>query len=195
MEFDFFSPLQVSENRATVMLRHAYWEVKNECFRILAGQYWDLMSPLLPGTLMYSVGWSGGNLGYRRAQLRYERLHSSYPIGCLLSLQGAVSLNLWDETASLNGYHEGWPVVQMRTAVTLGQRGNSARPITVGVSGHLGEQFYQRDLGNENDDTTEKTWSFNVDVHFPVAQSSWAFRESFSRVPTWGITWRAFFRV
>jgi hypothetical protein len=169
VEIDFFSPLQVSENRATVMLRHAYWEVKNDCFRILAGQYWDLMSPLLPGTLMYSVGWSGGNLGYRRAQLRYERY---IPLSdwLLLTLQGAVATDLWDETASLNGYHEGWPVVQMRTAVTLGQRGNSARPITVGVSGHIGEQFYQRDLGNENDDITEKTWSFNVDVHFPVAK-------------------------
>lgn len=169
VEIDFFSPVQVSENRASVMLRHAYVEVKNDYFRILAGQTWDLMSPLLPNTLMYSVGWGVGNLGYRRAQLRYERY---FPVSdtLLLTLQGAMATNLPDELAGLNGDHEGWPIIQMRTAVTLGERGKGRRPITLGCSGHIGEQFYARNLAIDTDDVKEKTWSCNVDVHVPITE-------------------------
>lgn len=169
VEIDFYSPVQVSENRASVMLRHAYVEVKNEYFRILAGQTWDLMSPLLPNTLMYSVGWGVGNLGYRRAQLRYERYIPASD-WLLLTLQGAVATNLWDEAPGLNGDHEGWPVIQMRTAVTLGNRGQGGRPVTIGCSGHIGEHFYERNPAIDVDDTKERTWSFNVDVHMPITE-------------------------
>ena len=48
-------------------------EVKDDDFRFLVGQTWDVISPLYPGMLMYSVGWDGGNIGYRRAQVRGER--------------------------------------------------------------------------------------------------------------------------
>lgn len=169
VEIDFYSPVQVSENRAGVMLRHAYVEVKNEYFRILAGQTWDLVSPLIPNTLMYSVGWGVGNLGYRRAQLRYERY---FPVSdqLLFTLQGAAATNLADELPGLNGDHEGWPVIQMRAAVTLGQRGQGGRPITLGCSGHVGEQFYARDPLTAADDVKEKTWSLNVDIHMPITE-------------------------
>ena len=61
------------ENKSTIMLRHAYFDVKNDDFRLLVGQTWDVISPLNPGMLLYSVGWDGGNIGYRRAQFRGER--------------------------------------------------------------------------------------------------------------------------
>lgn len=73
VEIDFQNSVLSTENRATIMLRHAYMEAKNEEFRLVFGQTWDIISPLYPGTLMYSVGWDGGNIGYRRAQLRGER--------------------------------------------------------------------------------------------------------------------------
>ena len=169
VEIDFFSPVQVPENRAGVMLRHAYWEVKNEYFRLLAGQTWDLNAPLLPGTLMYSVAWGVGNLGYRRAQLRYERY---IPVSNVVqfALQGALAVDLADNTPGLNGDHEGWPVIQMRSAVTLGERGPGKRPITLGFSGHIGEQFYERDPAVDTDDGKEKTWSFCVDLHMPLTE-------------------------
>lgn len=44
-------------NKGTVMLRHAYVEVKNDYYRFLAGQTWDIIAPLNPPTIMYSVGW------------------------------------------------------------------------------------------------------------------------------------------
>ena len=72
MEFDF-QGASAQENKGAVLLRHAYWEVKDEEFRLLAGQTWDIISPLYPTTTMYTVYWAAGNIGYRRAQFRGER--------------------------------------------------------------------------------------------------------------------------
>ena len=46
VEFDFQGTLS-PENKGSVLLRHAYWEVKDEEFRLLAGQTWDVISPLI----------------------------------------------------------------------------------------------------------------------------------------------------
>ena len=62
-----------NENQATIQIRHAYAEVYNDNFRLLAGQTSDLISPLVTHTVNYSVGWAGGNIGFRRMQVRYER--------------------------------------------------------------------------------------------------------------------------
>ena len=69
VEIDFQRQIDV-ENKASLLLRHAYVEVKDDEFRLLAGQTWDVISPLCPGVLFYSVGWDGGNIGYRRPQFR-----------------------------------------------------------------------------------------------------------------------------
>ena len=49
VEFDF-QGASSQENKGTVLLRHAYWEVKDDEFRLLAGQTWDVISPLNPNT-------------------------------------------------------------------------------------------------------------------------------------------------
>ena len=72
VEIDFQRQIDV-ENKASLLLRHAYVEIKDDEFRLLAGQTWDVISPLCPGVLFYSVGWDGGNIGYRRPQFRAER--------------------------------------------------------------------------------------------------------------------------
>ena len=56
VEVDFQRMIDV-ENKPSLLLRHAYLEVKNQDFRLLAGQTWDVISPLCPGVLFYSVGW------------------------------------------------------------------------------------------------------------------------------------------
>ena len=58
----------------------------------MAGQTWDVISPLNPGMLMYSVGWEAGNIGYRRAQLRAER-YVALSDSQLLTLQGSINQN------------------------------------------------------------------------------------------------------
>jgi hypothetical protein len=167
IEIDFWGQFAGGENKPGVLLRHAYWEVKSERFRLLAGQTWDVISPLYPGTLMYTVGWGGGNIGYRRAQLRAER-YLALSDSALLTLQGCLAADLCCELApSVSGDHAGWPVVEARVGVTLGPRGRGRRPITLGLSGHVGEQEFMYGVGPA-DDLIARTWSFNVDVRVPI---------------------------
>ncbi len=72
LECDFYGSVSggtVSENKPLLMLRHAYLTLKFGHTTILAGQSWDLIAPLNPSTLNYSVLWGCGNIGYRRPQL------------------------------------------------------------------------------------------------------------------------------
>lgn len=170
VEIDFFGQFAGGENKPGVLLRHAYWEVKNEQFRLLAGQTWDVISPLYPGTLMYSVGWGGGNIGYRRAQLRYER-YVPLTWASMLTWQTALAVDLCSELAPANcADHAGWPVIQTRVAVTLGNDQTTWLPITVGVSGHIGEQQFLFNPADDTDDEIARTWSLNADVRVPVTE-------------------------
>jgi len=157
------------ENQSGIQLRHAYAEVKNDNFRLLAGQTWDLISPLYPGMLTYAVGWGGGNIGFRRMQIRYERyLHLSDTTK--LTLQGAIAQDIaldfivFAESAN-------WPVLQGRCALDFAPWADCCQPLTIGMSGHVGEQGFDfaaaGGLPADDDDRIE-TWSFNVDFRWPI---------------------------
>jgi hypothetical protein len=192
VEIDFQGSF-VTENKAGLLLRHAYWEVKNDEFRLLAGQTWDVISPLYPGVLSYSVGWGGGNIGYRRAQFRIER-YLAYSDELLFTVQGSANATIASDpigNAYVVGDHSGWPILEGRLGTTLGPRGNGCKPIEFGVSGHIGELMYDYyhaaapadplapprtvlDASN----VPERTWSFNVDVRIPIGDR-WGFQGEF----------------
>jgi hypothetical protein len=166
VEIDFQQSLLSTENKPTILLRHAYAEVKNEEFRFLVGQTWDVISPLLPGMLMYSVGWDGGNIGYRRAQVRGER-YLAFSDVFLTTAQLSLNQEVFeDSTTAIKGETPDWPIVEGRVGWTIGQRAPGCRPITVGISGHIGEeQFDHAVLGLNN---RRRTWSGNVDLRVPL---------------------------
>lgn len=58
-----------TENKAMLLLRHAFFTVQSGNFKLLAGQSWDLIAPLNPSTLNYPVLWGAGNIQYRRPQV------------------------------------------------------------------------------------------------------------------------------
>ena len=171
VEIDF-QRLIDTENKASLLLRHAYVEVKNEDFRLLAGQTWDVISPLYPGIMMYSVGWGGGNIGYRRAQFRGER-YLAFSDVSMLTLQGSLNTDITTENNSsfLNGDHAGWPVIEGRAAMTLGERGPGCLPIEFGVSGHIGEQIFDFNppFLNPVVGLARRTWSLNADFRIPIS--------------------------
>lgn len=174
VEIDFHGAFVV-ENKPGVLLRHAYGEVKDDYFRLLAGQTWDVISPLYPHTISYSVGWGGGNIGYRRAQVRLERyLHLSDVV--LVTAQGSLNQNIISGFASADGVQPettDWPVIEARLATTLGDRGPCGLPSTIGLSGHIGEQgadFVAPQV--PQDDYRVRTWSLNVDVRVPLNDRS-----------------------
>jgi hypothetical protein len=178
VEIDFHGAFMV-ENKPGTLLRHAYGEIKNEDFRLLAGQTYDVISPLNPGTLSYSVGWCGGNIGYRRAQVRLERyLPSSDRL--LWTVQGSINQNIISDLSTAPGVRpesSDWPLMEGRVAATLGERGPGARPITFGVSGHIGEQGFDflttgpppLNLPPRND-ARLRTWSLNADLYVPITE-------------------------
>ena len=177
VEFDFFGNTAPNPNQGTVLLRHAYFEVKNDEFRFLFGQTWDLISPLFPGVLDYPVGWDGGNIGYRRAQLRLER-YLNFSDVFRLELQGALAQNVMPDfygRTDVDRESSDWPQVQGRIGWVIGPRGKGCNPITMGVSGHIGEVEYDfKSTGPAplslppQDDRRFRTWSLNADFRAPI---------------------------
>ncbi|MFZ5832039.1 MAG: hypothetical protein ACOY3P_18295 [Planctomycetota bacterium] len=174
LEIDFQGRF-LQRNKPDVLLRHAYWEVKNDEYRLLAGQTWDVISPLYLPILNYTAGSAVGNLGYRRAQLRAER-YLALSDTALLTLQGALAVDILIEFINdpeVTADHGPYPDLQGRIGYTIGRRtGPDARPATVGVSAHIGESSYdfRAPLPDPIDDVARRTWSLNADLSVPIGK-------------------------
>lgn len=180
VELDFFGQF-LTENRANARLRHAYMEAVDDRWRFLVGQTWDVVSPLNPGMLNFSVGWSGGNIGFRRAQFRVERSWQ------LAGLDGLIQASLNQDIvpdfpvdAGIRRESANYPVLQSRVAV-------STPNWTLGASGHFGETGFDfMEPGPPplslppQEDARFKTWSFNVDCDVQLT-SALAMRGEFFR--------------
>jgi hypothetical protein len=166
VEVDFFEG--GAENKSRLMMRHAYLNLDwpQEKFSILAGQTSDVISPLFPYTLNYSVGWWVGNIGYRRPQIR---LTKSYTLDkdVDLKLEGAVVRTIGlsgSFTPGDAGEDAGIPGFQARTSVTLPLL--AYKPTTIGFSGHYAKEEYDTDANGHHDNFD--SWSLNLDVTQPV---------------------------
>lgn len=174
IEFDFQGQY-LTRNKGSLLFRKAYIELKNDQYLLLFGQSWEVISPLYPGSINYVPGNAAGNIGYRRAMLRYDR-YLECSDTCLLTLQSSLNVSIAPEFASdptIRADTSGWPVVEGRMAWTLGERsGPCARPITFGVSGHIGENTYDILPPNPNpiDDLERRTWSLNADLRLPITR-------------------------
>lgn len=148
VEVDFYNASE--ENKNTVMLRHAYFKSLFPAtgIEILAGQTSDVISPLVPDTLNYTVAWWCGDVGYRRPQLR---LTKDMGISDKSSAKVDVAATRTIGSEGTTGESSGIPTLQARLGLTVG-------PATFGVSGHYGEEEYD----NISDEV--ETSSLNVDL-------------------------------
>ena len=175
VEFDLHRTIDF-DNKTTVHLRHCYIEAVSEDARLLLGQTWDVVSPLAPGTLMYSAGWMDGNVGYRRAQFRLERYINVSPCfqwkiqGCLSAPFAGDSNSLLNEGG--NDYrlkYGSWPIVQGRIAAVLGYRHCPQKPMEIGFAAHIGELQYGQKVGGAEDiNHFAKTWGIYLDAYIPI---------------------------
>ena len=94
VEIDFQGQF-ATRNKPGVLLRHCYVEAKDDDFRLLVGQTWDVISPLAIPTLNYTAGSAVGNLAYRRAQFRAERYFAFSDV-TMLTAQGSVNAKRCD---------------------------------------------------------------------------------------------------
>jgi hypothetical protein len=171
VEFDFFGS-GADENKAKIQMRHAYLQLfwPQSRFAILAGQTWDVISPLTPSTLNYTVLWDAGNIGYRRPQIRLTKdflLNDK----TILQVQGAAVRTIGRDltvgtTTSETGEDAGFPTLQSRIGLTVPVL--PAGPTQVGVSGHWGKEEF--DLDTSGRSMNVDTWSMNLDLTQPVVK-------------------------
>lgn len=174
LEIDFYGA-GTAENKPEPMLRHAYvrmdWPLRK--LALIAGQTSDIISPLNPATVNYSVAWWQGNVGYRRPQLR---LIKSIDIqeGVELKLDGGISRTITGRKAVFKeandpdtGADAGYPTLAGRAGLSfpIGLK----RVATIGVSGHYGtEEIHLTDLTAAD---TYVTRSINADLRLPLTST------------------------
>jgi hypothetical protein len=161
VEADFYGAAG-AENKFNLLVRHAYmtFDWPDSKFSILAGQASDVISPLYPNTLNYTVLWDAGNIGYRHPQVRLTQ-QLRVRDDMTLELAGAISRTIGDVEALTftPGANAGFPTFQGRAGLTFPWFG--FKPTTVGVSAHWGREQYSSD---EKIDS----WSLNLDVLQPI---------------------------
>ena len=176
-EIDFFGG--GAENKANPMMRHAYLQVEwpESGFGLLAGQTNDLVSPLPMPTVNYSVGWYGGNIGYRHPQIR---LTKDFKVGdkSSVTLQGAFVRTMGHLVNERNtGVDSSFPTVQSRFGWTFPVLADKKG--TVGISGHWGREAYRSKVAGEP--TRDYTsWSANLDMKIPLSKRVTLMGEAFT---------------
>jgi hypothetical protein len=147
-----------AENKAYPFMRHAFMEITNGDFFVKAGQNWDIISPLNPVTLNYTVNWACGNIGYRRPQLS---LRKNFKTGnTLIGIQAGIFRTItqdYDGDGVKDGIASGTPTLQARISSAF-KFGKSS--LAIGISGHTGR------TGGDIEYTTS---SFNLDLALVIS--------------------------
>ena len=107
-----------SESRQIIRIRQAYLRLDWTNFSFLAGQTWDIVSPLLPTVNNDTTQWNAGNVGDRRPQFRaaYEPKVGSGKLSVLggIGLTGAIDSADLDNNGFRDGEEAARPDVQAR---------------------------------------------------------------------------------
>ena len=154
IEFDFFG-VGGGENKPGLMVRKAYVQAKLKNFTIRVGQDSDVISPLVPGTINYTVAWWAGDIGYRRPMVKLFNTNNGF------TWTTAIARNIGGDING-DGFDDGTaaliPEFQGRLAYKLFNKH------TIGFSGH----YAQRDtLGT---DGKYEAWSANLDLNAKITQ-------------------------
>lgn len=159
-----------AENKNALQVRHAYVSaVWPSGWELLAGQTSDVISPLNPSTLNYTVAWWAGNIGYRRPQLRATRRVAISAEGTL-RFEGAISRTIGDDFVTVepgdSGADSAVPTLQGLVGLELPMGGG---PLGVGFYGHVGDENLHRELGGEDVDL--RTQSVGAYLALPLGSA------------------------
>lgn len=174
VEIDFQGPY-INANNGGVLFRQGYVEIKNDDYLLLAGQTWEILSSLYPGMLQWVPASGAGNMGYRRAMVRADR-YLAFSDTFMLTVQGSLNANVISDFIGdpyVSGHPAGWPIVEMRTVATLGERtGPDALPVLIGFSGHIGEEVFHvlTPPSIHPEEVYAKTWSANLEFSYPITK-------------------------
>jgi len=157
-----------SESRQIIRIRHAYLKLDWSEFSILAGQTWDIVSPLFPTVNNDTAQWNAGNVGDRRPQFRaaYEpkagRGKFSFIGG--VGLTGAIDALDLDNNGFRDGEESQLPDVQARIGYSYPM--GKDRSVSFGVSGFYGYLKTARPIAGRSNFHSQL---INVDFSLPLA--------------------------
>ncbi len=171
IEMDYYGSAG-SETKPSEVLRRAFVNLKwtDMDLSLLAGQEWDVVAPLNPGTLNYTVMFYQGNIQFRRPQIRLTKGFAvSDNVNLLLELALCRNVGTADGayTAGDTGENAATPIFEYRGAVSF--PGLSSKKTTIGLSGATGSQ---KEYTNATA-TTDKTYNvslFAVDLNMPLVE-------------------------
>jgi len=167
VEIDFYAPASI-ENKPELMLRSAYWQLSYKTWNVLVGQTWEIMSPLAPNLFNYPYLALSGNPGYRKPMVRYERTDKVLGDKTLqtdLALVRGIGSSVFSSSSLDDQASDAaWPVLQSRVGITIPT--SVGRPMTVGLSGHLGQEEYDTATSGKGD--MYMTYSGNIDWKVPI---------------------------
>ncbi len=150
-----------SESREILRMRQAYLALSRGPWEFLAGQTWDLISPLNPAANNDGMMWNAGNLGDRRPQARltWTRTAEGGSINAALALgqSNAVDSKDLDANGALDGVDAAVPLVQARIGME--------RYLKLGLWGHHAFEDTTTAVGGR---TRFKGWAAGADLVLPL---------------------------
>jgi hypothetical protein len=146
VEMDYFNLSDSGDNNFTnnqLRVRHLWFAIQADEWNILAGQTWDVFSPLWVDTLNTNGNyWFGGNGGFRRPQLRVTH---RVPVGEGHAFTWKASINANTGTTTTvdgrsfnSGRRSGIPVFE--AALEWSFPGVGGGPIRSGAAGVWGQE-------------------------------------------------------
>jgi hypothetical protein len=156
------------ESRAIPRYRHAFLKLAWQDASLLAGQTSDVISPLFPSVNNDTLMWNAGNLGDRRAQVRFayeparDGIRTSWTVG--LGLTGAVDAQDLDGDGVRDGEASALPHVQARFGISVPAAPD--RRFEAGISGHLAKEKTSKPVAGA---TELDSRSLGLDFRLPVA--------------------------
>lgn len=147
VEVDLYGHVDDPDPRIRHAFLHFSWPEAD--FDIIVGQTSDVISPLYPSTLNYTVAWWAGNIGFRRPQIRATR-RFAIGGGDELKVAGALTHNIYDTTVGSVSAEDSGLAAQARVAYSFARAGGP--PVTLGISGHHAEEAFRSQDLNPNPD-------------------------------------------
>jgi hypothetical protein len=166
IEIDFYGG--GAENKNQPQLRHAYMDLDwpERDLRLRAGQTSDVVSPLVPTTLNYTVAWWVGNIGYRRPLAALTKSWGADDAS-RTQLTLAVARTIGDDFGAVDpgdsGADSGLATIQGAVSRSFTAAGRAGR---LGISGHWGTENLKEQIGDA--ELEVDSWSANVDLVVPM---------------------------
>jgi len=158
-----------SESRQIIRIRHGYLKMDwDNQFSILAGQTWDVVSPLFPTVNNDTLMWNAGNLGDRRPQFRlaWEPKYGQgqWSFSGAAGLMGAIDAQDLDNNGYRDGEESGRPNAQARVGYAHSSWVKDQRA-SFGVSGFYGWLNTSRAIAGRTDFRSQLV---NLDYTVPL---------------------------